>query len=87
MVSPLTWKSRDPMGMKRGKGFYYKRSYKGNTNWFSKYSGEIDGARRDSKKTNVKKRYDHAGDRSITKRRTAKMPQRRGRPKKLFGWF
>jgi len=88
MVSPLKWKRTDPMNKKRGSGFYYKRSYKGDTNWWSKYSGERDGQRKVSLTTKVTPRYAHSGDMSITKRRHVPAPTKSGRSKrKLFGWF
>ena len=62
MVSPLKYYKKDPMGKKRGPGNYYKRSYKGNKKYYSKYTEEAD-MKRKSKKTRYRGgSYRHAGD-------------------------
>jgi len=62
MTSPMKNYKKDPMGMNRGAGEYYQRSYKGNKNWMSKYSEERDVKRETQKSPYQSDKYRHTGD-------------------------
>ncbi|MGB9561292.1 MAG: hypothetical protein ACPL6C_00620 [bacterium] len=63
MVSPIRYYKRDPMGKRRGSGYYYKRSYKGTKKWYSKYNMFGDEKIR-ARHKGKGGRYRHAGDKN-----------------------
>jgi len=54
--------NKDPMNAGRGAGPYYKRSYKGNKKWMSKYDEDRDSKRQSEKSPYRSEKYKHTGD-------------------------
>lgn len=67
MVSKLRYYLRDPDGKRRGKGWYYRRVYKGKL-WWSKYSPARDLNLKHDLHKGVGWRWQHTCDRRVTPR-------------------
>jgi hypothetical protein len=62
MVSPIKKYASDPGKRGRGPGDYYERSYKGDKDWYSKYSEHKDEIKVSTESPYAAYKYRHAGD-------------------------
>lgn len=80
MVSPLTWKNKDPNNKGRGRGYYYKRYGYKPRHW-SRYRKTRDAKIKASEK-GFSKRYEHTGDKNTGRRTSFKLNKN-----KFLGWL